>query len=191
MLLLQNETYMDQTLFKMYRKSTLSLWFKQKLKSMLNIEERTCRRYCRLYLGTKQTSTNSKEEAENTVVFQLNTLFKHICSVLYSLYLENVSVFQSENSKTLLVWNTWNCNSTFLLQNNNRWLVWYLAIYIRENLHEITQQFPKVIWEISSHLSIWSHYTVDTSFPYHKLVKRFRYQLCLSKMEKHMLFAVG
>lgn len=60
-----------------------------------------------------------------------------------------------------------------------------------ENLHEITQQFPKVIWEISSHLSIWSHYTVDTSFPYHKLVKRFRYQLCLSKMEKHMLFAVG
>lgn len=40
---------------------------------------------------------------------------------------------------------------------------------------------------MSPSLFIWSHSTVDTSFPYCSLVKRFRYQLCLSKTEKHML----
>lgn len=56
----------------------------------------------------------------------------------------------------------------------------------------MTQQFPKMIWEIiSPSLFIWSHCTVDTSFPYHNLVKTFKYQICLSKTEKHTLFAVG
>lgn len=69
MLLLQNKTSKDQTLLKMYKKPTLSLWFKQQLKSMLNIKERICGMYFKLYLGTKQPSTNSKEEAENIVIF--------------------------------------------------------------------------------------------------------------------------
>lgn len=70
---------MGQTLSKTYRKSTLSLWLKQKLKSLLNIKERIRRMYCKLYLGTKQTSTSSKEEVKNTDTLKM--LRKNIFSI--------------------------------------------------------------------------------------------------------------
>lgn len=80
MLLLPKKS-MGQTPSKIYRKSTLSLWLKQKLKSLLNIKERTCRMYCKLHLGTKQTSTSSKEEVENTDTLAI--LLKNNYSILF------------------------------------------------------------------------------------------------------------
>lgn len=70
------------------------------LKSVLNIMERTCRKYLKLYLGTEQTGTKRKQEVENIVIFNRtpcsNTFPLFLTHLYFFFYAENVSVSQSK-----------------------------------------------------------------------------------------------